>query len=751
MDASTPDLDACSREPIHIPGSIQPHGVLLALGGPERTVLYVSANAGAVLAVPAAEAPGRPLAAVAGPALAAIPAEILRAEPEAGAGAVQAGAVDTPAGAFQVIVHAAGPLTVVELERTPAGDEDRLDRLYPRVRSAIEELEGLTDPAAVAAVAARRVRGLTGFDRVLIYRFDADGNGTVVGEDGNGRLPSYLDLRFPASDIPAQARALYLLNRLRLIPDAGYAPVPLLAAPGPATAAPLDLSRSVLRSVSPVHVAYMRAMGTAASMSVSIVAGGRLWGLISCHHAEPRHVSFAVRTACDLLGQVLSVRIAAGEERAGAEARLRLGAVRARLITALAQADSFPGGLADRPDDLLALTGAEGAAVVAGEDCRLIGRTPPEETVRALAARLTAEDAEEERDGDGVFATAALPALWPEFAGCRDTAAGLLAVALPGLRAGRLLWFRPEVVRTVRWAGDPRKPVEAGAPGRPLGPRHSFAAWRETVRDRALPWAEAEREAAAELRRAVVGIVLRRAEELAALNAELRRSNRELEAFSYSVSHDLRAPFRHIVGFAELLREREAERLTDTGRRYLATIVDAANTAGTLVDNLLQFSQMGRSELAPVDVDMAALVAEVRATLAPEAAGRTVVWEVPALPVVRGDPVMLRMVWQNLLGNALKYTRTRDPARITVTRETADGEAVFCVRDNGVGFDQAYVGKLFGVFQRLHRVEEFEGVGIGLANVRRAVERHGGRTRAEGAPDRGAAFYFTLPAAALRS
>ena len=230
-----------------------------------------------------------------------------------------------------------------------------------------------------------------------------------------------------------------------------------------------------------------------------------------------------------------------------------------------------------------------------------------------------------------------------------------------------------------------------------------------------------------------------------ARTAELEASNRELEAFSYSVSHDLRAPLRHIDGFADLLRRQTLSSVDDKARRYIETISESAKNMGVLIDDLLSFSRMGRSEMQQTTVGLGALIAQVRTALGAEVADREIVWNVSDLPEVPGDPAMLRIALMNLLSNAVKYTRGRTPALITVGTIDHEDETVLYVRDNGAGFDMAYVHKLFGVFQRLHSNEEFEGTGIGLANVRRVVQRHGGRVWAEGESGKGATFFLALP------
>jgi light-regulated signal transduction histidine kinase (bacteriophytochrome) len=228
--------------------------------------------------------------------------------------------------------------------------------------------------------------------------------------------------------------------------------------------------------------------------------------------------------------------------------------------------------------------------------------------------------------------------------------------------------------------------------------------------------------------------------------ALLEAANKELEAFAYSVSHDLRAPLRHIDGFLELLQKRMAATPDEQSQHYMATISEAAKRMGTLIDDLLSFSRMGRHELSKMPVDLGALAQEVIRELEPDTRDRSIQWHIADLPVVLGDRAMLRMALVNLISNALKFTRPRPQAEIEIGCERgAAAETIVFVRDNGVGFDLAYVDRLFGVFQRLHHADEFEGTGIGLANVRRIINRHGGRTWAQGAVDQGATFYFSLP------
>ncbi|NKF23734.1 ATP-binding protein [Solimonas marina] len=731
-------LADCDREPIHIPGAIQPQGVLLCLREPELTIAQASANLQQLTGQPAEQALDQPLAAVCGEDAAAMLRRAL-ASAAVDARPLYVGLIGIGGHGVDAIVHRHEGVLILELEFTTREDANRYTAMYPLVRSFVASLQSVHSVPELCQLAAGEMQRITGFGRVLVYRFNEDGHGHVIAETRAPEYPSYLDLYFPESDIPRQARALYQLNHIRLIADAEYQPSPLVPAVNPMTQRSTDLSYAALRSVSPVHVQYMKNMGTLASMSISIVVDGALWGLISCHHATARHVPFELRTACEHLGQILSLQIEAKEDRTESAHRLELRRMLVDLLGAMAETDVI-NGLKANPADLLRFAAASGAAIVADGGCELFGDTPSAAEVTRLADWIAAHTT------SGVYATTSLAGDYPDAEHLQPQVAGVLAASISQIHRNYLIWFRPEVVRTVKWAGRPQKTAGEGddAPV-VLHPRSSFDAWAQTVRGSSLPWRKSEIEAAEEFRDAILAIVLRRAEEMAALAGELERSNRELEAFSYSVSHDLRAPLRHIVGYADLLDEFEGAQLSERGRRFLRNIGESAHFAGTLVDDLLTFSQMGRAALRITRVDLNALVESVLRDLAPDLRGRDIQWKIGTLPTVRADPSFLLLALRNLLSNAIKYTRTRQTAEIQLEAEEDADSHIVHVRDNGVGFNMQYAPKLFGVFQRLHRMEDFEGTGIGLANVRRIIERHDGRVWARGEPDRGAEFSFSLP------
>ncbi len=735
---STVTLDNCEREPIHVPGAIQPHGVLVACRGPQLRVVRISANAHEFFGRAHGELLGQPLASLFSPGFADEVAALL--ERVALRDANPLPVIASTGIALDAVIHRSGDLLVLELERR-SGHGGAFD---PRLRGALARLQGARDVATLTLIAAREVRELTGFDRVMVYRFDEDWHGQVVAEDKRDDLEPFLGLHYPASDIPAQARALYTRNWLRLIGDVAYVPVPIVPALDPETKAPLDLSDAHLRSVSPIHIEYLTNMGVGASMSISLVVDGKLVGLIACHHySGPRVVGFAIRETAEYLGQALSwhLRVLVRADEADRERHVLES--EAAVAHSLAASDDLLDALG--VPALLDLAGADGAAIVLDDGVRRIGATPDEPAIANLVRWLRTQ-------GQDVYATDHLAAQYPKATECGDVA-GVLAVALSDALGEYLLWFRPAIERTVDWAGDPRKqavPRDDGAEPR-LSPRGSFELWRETVRGRSLRWQRWHMEAASNLRRLLLGGARRRSAALRALNERLAEADRAKDLFIATVSHELRNPLNAISGWAQLsVRGGLSEARREEAVRVIARNADAL---AHLVDDLLDVSRIvsGKLALEVESVDVAQIVESVIAgqALAAEAKQlrlKTVLDTGPV--VVLGDAARIRQVVLNLLSNAIKFTPKQGSVNVSLERRGSDIE--IGVRDSGVGIDGEALPHVFQPFWQADHApaRKAQGLGLGLAIAKRLVELHGGAiaVQSEG-PGKGTTFIVRLPVA----
>ena len=466
-------LQDCDREPIHIPGHIQPHGALLVFDAQARLTAW-SANATDVLGLLPLHL-GEPLDQLALPA--AVAQAVHQCISEAVDGDAAAQLLEARLGErdVDVVVHGHAGRFLLEFEHR-AQSADEIARFALHAHRAIERLKRQRSREALLQVAVDELRTMTGFDRVMAYVFRHDDSGDVVAEARRADLEAWVGRRYPASDIPAQARRLYTLNTLRLIANARYAPVPVLAG---ADDAPLDMTHSVLRSVSPIHLEYLANMGVAASMSVSIVVQGRLWGMLACHHHQPRLVPYAVRMACDVLAQVLAVTVQGMQAREHADMARSGATLHADLVEAVLHDDDMLQALAAHAEPLAAWLGAEGLGFVQGG--RVLQHGPlPEALLRATAAAL--------QGGPDDLVLRHTLAQWPEApAPSPGPWVGLLALRVDPATELWLLAWRREQVETVRWGGRPEKPLQHGPSGARLTPRGSFDEWRETVRGAAVP------------------------------------------------------------------------------------------------------------------------------------------------------------------------------------------------------------------------------------------------------------------------
>ena len=491
------DLSNCEREQIQFAASIQPHGALLIVREPERVIVQASENAAAFLNV-GDEIIGRSLEGLPGDLAARIRPHLgdpLHRIPRA----VRC-RIGQPGTEFDVLLHRPpdGGL-VIELER--AGPPIDLSRHVDRAMQTIVTASSLR---ALCDATAKIFKDLTGYDRVMVYRFDDQGHGEVFSERRQPKLEAYLGNRYPASDIPQIARRLYERNRVRVLVDVGYTPVPLRPGRSPITGHDLDMSMCFLRSMSPIHIQYLQNMGVGATLVVSLMVGGKLWGLIACHHYVPRFTHFEVRAVCELLAEAIGTRIAALESFVQAQAELSVRRLEQRMIEAISRDGDWKLALFDGSKSVLQHVGATGAALLFEDEVHTVGDVPGTQELRELGAWLDAKS----RELGAVVATASLSIDVPRFAPVKAVASGVLATKVSSSPGEHLVWFRPERIRTLTWGGDPLKPVIIGNNPAELSPRRSFAQWHQLVENTSEPWTPADLSVARLIGETVSDVVL---------------------------------------------------------------------------------------------------------------------------------------------------------------------------------------------------------------------------------------------------
>ena len=742
VTAQTVDLTNCDREQIHIPGSIQPHGILFVLQEPQLKILQVSNNTFDFLDIHPQQLLKKTLVGLLGSEQTNSLRKCLLEDFEYVNPLKLSIKVQNEVLVFDGIIHRSDGVLILELEPAKAQEEVDFFSFHHFVKGPITKMQRATTLDELCQIVVQEVRKITGYDRVMIYRLDLEGSGAVIAENKLDSLSPYLGLHYPASDIPKQAKQLYSLNLIRLIPDVNYQPVELVPADNPVTHRPLDLSLSILRSVSPLHVAYLNNMNVAATMTISLINDRKLWGLIACHHQSPKYLAYELLTTCEFLGQVMSLELATKEDNEDLDYKMKLKSIQSKFVKSISQAENLLDGLVKHESNLLDMVSAQGVAVCSDGRLTMIGKTPESADIQALIAWI-----ENEIQND-IFYTDSLPKAYPAAEKFKDVASGLLALAISKVHKNYIFWFRPEIIQTIHWGGNPHKPVEIEQDGSlRLSPRRSFERWQETVRLTSLPWQQCEIDAALELRSAIIGIVLRKADELAEINVELERSNSELDAFAYIASHDLKEPLRGIHNYSNFLIEDYADVLNEEGVSKLQTMMRLTQRMEDLIESLLHFSRLGRVELSLQKTDLNDLVKHVVDILSINLKETKVDIRIPRpLPVVRCDPVQVSEVFSNLLSNAIKYNDKPDKwVEIGFYPKSAEQPMVFYIRDNGIGIREKHLEAIFRIFKRLHAQRKYGGgTGAGLTIAKKIVERHGGRIWVESTYGEGSTFYFTL-------
>ncbi len=502
------DLDTCAREPIHIPGAIQPHGVLFVLTEPELTIVQVSENTDKFLGIPAEELLGKGLESfLNAEQVKRIRFALNSANPtEHNPVQLQLRSKDESTD-LDGMVHLHDGFAILELEPSTAADNTYFLGFYKAVSRTINRLQSAPTLHTLVDQAAAGIQEIAGFDRVMIYRLADSGDGQVIAEAKTEALGTYLGLWYPASDIPAQARRLYILNLLRCIPQVIYTPVQIIPAINKVSKRPVDLSYASLRSASQIYCEYLTNMGVSATMVISLLTrDGELWGLIACHHHSTKIVPYETRKSCTFLGQVLSGEIVRREAEEDSAYNSKSTAIQAKFLELMAGSADPLLGLVNSTPNLLDLIPAAGAAVVMQDRVQTIGVTPGYTDLMTIVDLLRASGTA------GTFATRSLKNHFAAAGSMTATASGIIALNISQNPDRLVLYFRPEVAETVVWAGDPNKAVSDSEDGFRISPRKSFAAWQENSQGTALLWTRNELRVADELRKLITVVSFKKSE-----------------------------------------------------------------------------------------------------------------------------------------------------------------------------------------------------------------------------------------------
>lgn len=702
-------LDNCASEPIHIPGLVQDHGALLAYDA-GNVLRFASHNAAEVLGVPV-------------PALGTVfsPTDLgghpaigqALAEGQAGlaAGETVPIALEAVLGgrSFDLIVHGSssgsGGVLVLEFEPRDTAAE-ALAVFALQAHRAAGQFKRQADIQSLLAAAAKALRTLSGFDRVMAYRFRHDDSGDIVAESRAEELEPFIGRRYPASDIPAQARRLYLVNTLRLIADTRSPPVPVLSLDG----AVLDMSQCTLRSVSPVHIEYLNNLGVRASMSVSLVVNGRLWGMLACHHREPLRVPYSVRMACDVLAQIVAANVQTLLAREQARRAAEAATLRSTLVERVLHADDAFSALFGMSSELALAFGAD--AVVCAEAGKLLVHGElPEPTARRLVQWL--EQSAEGEPADRLVASHVL-ADWPQPLALElGKWCGVLAFAFDAVAHGWVVLLRKEQIETIDWGGRPEKEYTTGPLGPRLTPRGSFEVWRETVRDTAEPWSEAELELARQLQ----------AELMRATGARMAELHAAKDHLLAMLGHDLRDPLQSIHMAATVLsREGGGARLGDR-------IQNSSRRMQHLIGHVLDVSRLQAGiglGMEFAETDLRPLVADLIEETGVAHPGVNFALQLPRSLRAEIDAHRFSQLVSNLLSNARHHGAAGEPIIVQLSEQ--GGMVRLEVSNTGEAIAPETAAQLFSAFKRPQRTNprNRSGLGLGLYIAHEIAVGHGG-------------------------
>ncbi len=739
----------CESEPIHIPGTIQSHGFLLAVTEVNYTVAFCSENCVDFLNKTHIELLGKSLETIFSKAdIENIQQQFNKFSTDL----LRPFIINYNEKTFHVTAHKSDEVIVLEFELFAEAKMDLPDLLI-QMKRFVYHTERADNLQTLCQDIADETRNITGYDRVMIYRFDKDYNGEVFAESKNEDLKPFLHLHYPHTDIPSQARELYLRNLIRMKVDVGYTPVPIYTIDGVLkNNNNLDLSMAILRSVSSMHLEYLKNMKVGATFVISLLHHNKLWGLISCHHYSAKHIPYYTRLATHLQGIFLSsqidVRQTADEFELAKETGKKIVELQNLII-------NNPHTLTQKSTlvKLKELINADGVMLHYNGESYTEGNLPGEQAMEDLVIWLTSEK------GTHSFNSNQLHLHYDGAIQIANTIAGVVYLPLSDNNKNCIVWTRREVEKNINWAGDPAKAVQKNEENLMLSPRKSFEIWKQSVKFTSEEWKtpelkEAEAISAAIQRQLHLADLQAEEKRYLTLNEKLQKANDELANMNWISTHDLKEPLRKIQVYSSIILERDGESIPDSVKENVLRMQKSAGKMQVLINDLLTYSKVVNDEKKLDPVDLNEIVEGILMDFKENIEEKNIIIELHNLPTVYGIQFQLRQLFLNLISNSIKFIRPGVTPKITITGENVINEKInyasknffkISVKDNGIGFNAAYKEKVFKIFQRLHSQTEFIGTGIGLSICKKIAELHGGYIEAQGIEGAGATFSVYLP------
>lgn len=741
------DLENCEQEPIHIPGSIQPNGFLLGINKESWQVEYCSANTNDHTSTEYTDILSKTFSAFAGDDN----QEALRKYIEDKVKETTPLRINIKGEIFDCLVHSNSNVYIFEAE--PVMDSALpMPDIYEENRQFLEIVEHTKSFYELCDNVARRTRELTGYDRVMIYKFDEFYNGEVYAESKREDLESFLGLHYPHTDIPMQARELYLSNLLRIITDVDYTPVPIYTFTGRDNK-DLDLSHAVLRSTSPIHVQYLHNMGVGATLTISLIHKGKLWGLIACHHYSAKNIPHHARIAAKIQGHFITSQIDVRQSNEEYDIAKRSNEALEKLLHAIRSHNYESFNELVNNKALLEVCNASGVSIVVNGVTYSSGSVPSVGMIEEMASSFA------EKTNRTSYYTSELKNTIEQMENVCETVSGLLYHSLGINNNDCIMWFRPETIDEVHWAGDPKKAIVKDEKG--LHPRKSFEKWKEIVECRSKPWLEPELNAAANfsyaLQRQVALLAVTKEEQKYRELAEiLKESNKELENINWISTHDLQEPLRKIrIMSSRIISSKDEFSISDKLDDMLSKIDSSAGRMQQLLKDMLDYTKVINDEGSITSVNLNDLIQVVVDDYSEVINEKGVEVVVKELPEINGIPFLLKQLFTNLIGNAIKFSGNNKQVitiealpslqRITLPSGMDELYQQVKVSDTGIGFDQQYVESIFKIFTRLNPQHEYKGSGMGLALCKKIMQSHNGFIRAEGSLGEGATFKLYFP------